>query len=52
MPAEHTERIRKNLSFSIADDMNKVASGHGLGMSNECSLGMGSDSRVKRVRTL
>ena len=52
MPAEHTERIRKNLSFSIADDMNKIVSGHGLGMSNECSLGIGSNNRMKRVRTL
>eukprot|EP00563_Minutocellus_polymorphus_P017450 CAMPEP_0197720894 /NCGR_PEP_ID=MMETSP1434-20131217/4123_1 /TAXON_ID=265543 /ORGANISM="Minutocellus polymorphus, Strain CCMP3303" /LENGTH=74 /DNA_ID=CAMNT_0043305825 /DNA_START=293 /DNA_END=517 /DNA_ORIENTATION=- len=51
MPPEQTERIRNSLSFSIADDMNKIVSGHGLGMPSECSM-IEANNRMKRERTL
>eukprot|EP00561_Arcocellulus_cornucervis_P003257 CAMPEP_0185811818 /NCGR_PEP_ID=MMETSP1322-20130828/8509_1 /TAXON_ID=265543 /ORGANISM="Minutocellus polymorphus, Strain RCC2270" /LENGTH=74 /DNA_ID=CAMNT_0028508301 /DNA_START=170 /DNA_END=394 /DNA_ORIENTATION=+ len=51
MPPDQAERLRKNLSFSIADDMNKIVSGHGLGMPSECPP-IGPNDRMKRVRTL
>lgn len=33
MLPEQSERIMKQMSLSISDDMNKVAHGYGLGMS-------------------
>ena len=51
MPPEQAERLRKNLSLSIADDMHKIVSGHGLGIPSECPP-IAPNDRMKRVRTL